>query len=201
MWLLDGTGTAEPGLLRDAAQLARYASDFESVARLATALIRFDPGAGPRMMLGEALYELGRFGAADATLRDAAEAASDDDEYLLATVLRTQSLAFAALRLDDAMAVNADARRKLTSRPAQDALRVDQIALLSFGSEVARATSLLATLGDAADPRTRVMGAIPMPTRSSTPAGSRTRSRWPTPGTLSTWPWTPSSPPPTRACN
>jgi hypothetical protein len=101
-------------------------------------------------------------------------------------VLRTQSLAFAALRLDDAMAVNADARRKLTSRPAQDALRVDQIALLSFGSEVARATSLLATLGDAADPRTRVMGAIPMPTRSSTPAGSRTRSRWPTPGTLST---------------
>jgi hypothetical protein len=72
-----------------------------------------------------------------------------------------QSLAFAALRLDDAMAVNAEARGKLTSRPAQDALRVDQLALLSLGSEVARAMLLLARLGDVADPRTRGHGRHP----------------------------------------
>jgi DNA-binding CsgD family transcriptional regulator len=159
--LLEATGTADPALLHDAAQLARYASDFGSVARLALALIRLDPGAGPRMMLGEALYELGRFTEADDALRDAAAAAAGDHEYLMATVLRTQSLAFAALHVKEAMAVNEIARQKLASQFAQDALRVDQVALLCFSGETAQTAPLLGGLRDIADARTRVMGAIP----------------------------------------
>ena len=161
IWRLDANGTADPDLLMQAARLARYAYDFGALAGLATALAQLDPTAGPRMILGEALYELGRFTEAEAALQDAAAAARSDEEYLLVTLLRTQSLAWAALRVPEAFMVNAAARRRLTDPDAQDALRVDEAALLAYVGEIGRAWPLVQNLDEVADPRTRVMGAIP----------------------------------------
>jgi DNA-binding CsgD family transcriptional regulator len=160
-WRLDASGTADPDLLMQAASHARYAYDFGAVASLAAALTQLDTTAGPRMMLGEALYELGRFEEADAALQDAAAAARSDEEYLIVTLLRTQSLAWAALRVPEAFMVNAAARRRLRDPGAQDALRVDEAALLAYVGEVGRAWPLVQNLDEVADPRTRVMGAIP----------------------------------------
>lgn len=161
MLRLDATGTADPGLLAQAAHLAREAYDFGSVARLAAALTRLDPAAGPRMLLGEALYELGRFDEADAALPDATAAAGDDEEYLLVTLLRTRILAWAGLRIDDATGVTVRARARLKDQNAQDALRLSEAAMLAFVGEVERAWLLVQGLDAVADPRSRIMGAIP----------------------------------------
>jgi DNA-binding CsgD family transcriptional regulator/tetratricopeptide (TPR) repeat protein len=161
MMQLDATGTADPELLAHAAHLARGAYDFGSVARLATALTRQVAGGGPRMMLGEALYELGRFEEADAALREATAAAGSDEEYLLATLLHTQILAWAMLRIDAAMEVTGRARTRLADQDSRDALRLSEAALLAFVGEVARALPLVERLDAVADPRNRIMGAIP----------------------------------------
>ena len=161
MCLLNATGTAAPDLLSQAVRQARFARDFESVLRLALALARIDRGAGPRMLCGEALYELGRFDEADLELREAASAAADDGEYLMATLLHTQSLAWAAARMKEALALNEAARKRLVSKSARDALTVDRTAIFLHMGEIGRAVALLASLADITDPRTRVMSLMP----------------------------------------
>jgi DNA-binding CsgD family transcriptional regulator len=160
-WVLEATGSADPQLLRQAAVLARHSGDFGAVADLTRALMRLDGTAGPRMMLGEALYELGRFDQAEDALRDAGQAAADDHEYLLVTLLRTQSLAWAALRTEEARQVNAAARLRLADPAARDALTVDRASLLGASGEPRAAVDLLRDLDHMSDARTRVMGALP----------------------------------------
>jgi DNA-binding CsgD family transcriptional regulator/tetratricopeptide (TPR) repeat protein len=161
MCLLNATGTAAPDLLVQAARQARFARDFESMLHLSSALARTDRGAGPRMLRGEALYELGRFDEADTELREAASAAADDDEYLMATLLHTQSLAWGAARMNEAIVVNQAAWERLTARGARDALTVDRTAIFVHIGDVGRALPLLPSLANITDPRTRVMSLPP----------------------------------------
>ncbi|MEV6317844.1 LuxR C-terminal-related transcriptional regulator [Streptomyces sp. NPDC051776] len=160
MWSLDATGTADPGRLQRALQLARHAQDTASVARLAQALSRLDPGAGPRMLHGEALYELGQFDAADHVLREAMEAARNDEEFILATILRTQSLTFGRMQLDKALAVAQDGQARLRQTQMQQALRVFEAGVHVFAGRTARALELVDDLETMPDPRLRVMGAL-----------------------------------------
>ncbi|MEV6317852.1 LuxR C-terminal-related transcriptional regulator [Streptomyces sp. NPDC051776] len=160
MWSLDATGTAASGQLQRALQLARHSQDSASVARLAPALSLLDPGAGPRMQHGEALYELGQFDAADRALRDAMETAVDDQEFMLASYLRTQCLAFGRMRLDDAMSVVDSTKARLREVPAEQALRVIEAGVHLFAGRTGRALELLTDLDTMPDPRIRVVGGL-----------------------------------------
>ena len=71
-WRLDGGGDPDPALLRHAAIVARNANDFRGVERLATYLRRVDSTVESAVLLGEALYELGDFVAAEAVLAEPA---------------------------------------------------------------------------------------------------------------------------------
>jgi DNA-binding CsgD family transcriptional regulator len=77
VWRLDATGTADASLLVEGAQLARGAHDYALVERLAAAALLLEPDVGASTLLGEALYEQGRFAEAEAVLA-AADAALGD---------------------------------------------------------------------------------------------------------------------------
>ncbi|MFC6236917.1 LuxR C-terminal-related transcriptional regulator [Longivirga aurantiaca] len=77
-WRLDATGTADPRLLVAGAELARTSHDYLQVERLARAALLLEPDAVASTLLGEALYEQGRFDEADETLASAAAALGDD---------------------------------------------------------------------------------------------------------------------------
>jgi DNA-binding CsgD family transcriptional regulator len=76
-WRLDATGTADPRLLVAGAELARTSHDYLQVERLARAALLLEPDAAASGLLGEALYEQGRFDEADAVLAGAAESLGD----------------------------------------------------------------------------------------------------------------------------
>lgn len=77
-WRLDATGTADPRLLVAGAELARTSHDYLQVERLARAALLLEPDAGASALLGEALYEQGRFDEADAVFTGAAASLGDD---------------------------------------------------------------------------------------------------------------------------
>ena len=76
-WRLDATGTADPRLLVAGAELARTSHDYLQVERLSRAALLLEPDAGASVLLGESLYEQGRFDEADQVLTGAAAVAGD----------------------------------------------------------------------------------------------------------------------------
>ena len=77
VWRLDATGTADASLLVEGAQLARGAHDYALVERLAAAALLLEPDVRASTLLGEALYEQGRFADADEVLATADAALGD----------------------------------------------------------------------------------------------------------------------------
>ncbi|MFG2895032.1 LuxR C-terminal-related transcriptional regulator [Streptomyces sp. NPDC048248] len=161
-WSLDATGTADPDFLTRALAMARGAEDYESVVRIAQALCRLQPGSEPRLVLGDALFKLGRFDDAEQALADAASVAQGDEEVLHATILRTHTLAWGALRLDEALTSNKAARLRLTSTEAEEELRVDEASVRAFLGDYGRTLRILNDLEHMHNARARVMGAIPV---------------------------------------
>ncbi|MFF4229459.1 LuxR C-terminal-related transcriptional regulator [Streptomyces sp. NPDC001820] len=159
-WRLEATGTADPELLLRAAALARYAFDYGQAARLARAALAQEESFEVCLLLGETLYELGEFEEADDMLQRAGMLATTDDERLLAVVQRDQNLFWGAMRITEALDVNARARESLTSPTARDALNVAEATIRAFSGEPQQALDLLDGLQHVADPRTRVMGAL-----------------------------------------
>src|SRR6516162_5969426 len=68
IWRLDAGGRPDPAVLVRGAHLARYAHDFRVVRRLIEAVRSADLDAPGALLLGEALYELGVFDAAERVL-------------------------------------------------------------------------------------------------------------------------------------
>src|SRR5580693_10807418 len=68
VWRLDAGGRPDPAILIRGAHLARYAHDFRVVRRLIEAVPDEHLDAAGALLLGEALYELGAFDAAERVL-------------------------------------------------------------------------------------------------------------------------------------
>ena len=106
VWRLDATGTADADLLVSAARLARAAHDYPLVERLAAAAILLEPDVRASTLLGEALYEQGRFDESEhvlAAAQQSAPAAGQDTVRL--TLLHAVTLFFGLGRADDALAL------------------------------------------------------------------------------------------------
>jgi DNA-binding CsgD family transcriptional regulator len=164
-WRLDADGTADPELLVRGAALARQAHDFDEVARLAGAAAE---GGSPRagLLLGEALYELGRFDEADRALTAAADTAfadaTDDELVVQITVIRTKNLFWGLLDIDRSLEVDRHARQIVASPDGLEALLVDEAALHMFSGHPDEALALLDAGPATDDPWNRVIRAIPL---------------------------------------
>ncbi|MEU1280041.1 LuxR C-terminal-related transcriptional regulator [Streptomyces sp. NPDC005805] len=144
-WQLAATGTADPGLIVRAAALARHAHQYEQVVRLLEALPDGADTVPVSLLLGEALFELGRWQRAEAVLADAAGRADHDQERLAATLARVWNL-FLADQPDRALEIVQSAQSSLTDKTALHLLRVSEGTVRAFTGQPAQALPLLADL-------------------------------------------------------
>src|SRR6185312_16124244 len=109
-WQLAAGAPADAELLLRAAKVARYAHDYEQTERLARAAIREHDDVESRIVLGEALFELGRFADADRVLAEAAPFTTNDDEVAAVATMRSTNAFWGLLDPATALAIRRDAR-------------------------------------------------------------------------------------------
>jgi DNA-binding CsgD family transcriptional regulator/tetratricopeptide (TPR) repeat protein len=143
-WRLEATGTADPALLVEAARLARAGHDYAEIERLCRAALTAGPDAEVSAMLGEALYELGRFTESDEAFADAVRAAAPGDVARFA-LSRALNQFLGLGRLDEALEGLALAAVDAGELDAAE-LRATRALLLTQGGRTGAARSLLETL-------------------------------------------------------
>ncbi|MCU1497953.1 MAG: transcriptional regulator, LuxR family [Acidimicrobiales bacterium] len=93
-WRLDAGGNPDPGLLLQAARVARHTHDYKQVERLAAVLWESDHTVEVAVLLGEAHYELGHFDAAETVLAAPVPADSAPDLLVQRAVIRAKNWEF-----------------------------------------------------------------------------------------------------------
>ena len=159
VWRLDAGGRPDPAILMSGARLARYAHDFRVVRRLMEAVPdeRLD-GVGA-LLLGEALYELGAFDAAERVLARGQELPGSEHVALRLAVTRAKNAQWGLCRPEAALAINTGARAVVTSAPLAEELVADEASILTFSGRPDRALAVLQRIAGR-DRRTRVARAI-----------------------------------------
>lgn len=147
IWRLEAGGSGDAALLMEAARAARYAHDYRSMERLARAALAAAPSNGARLVLGQALADLGRFEDAELVLADAQAGSADDEELVQAVVARLRNFVWGLLRPTDAEALTRTARDLARSEAARDVLRAGRAWTLVFSDRPAEALGVLEELG------------------------------------------------------
>jgi DNA-binding CsgD family transcriptional regulator len=159
MWRLDAGGWPDPAVLVRGAHLARYAHDFRTVRRLIEAVPSADLDAAGALLLGEALYELGDFGAAEKVLARGQQLPSSEHMALRLAVTRAKNAQWGLCQPETALAINTAARAVVTSGPLAEELVADEASVLTFSGYPDRALAVLERM-DGTGQRTRVVRAI-----------------------------------------
>jgi DNA-binding CsgD family transcriptional regulator len=158
-WRLDAGGRPDPAVLLRGAHLARHAHDFRVVRRLIEAVPGEQLDAAGALLLGEALYELGDFDAADRILARGQQLPGSEHVALRLAVTRAKNAQWGLCQSEEALAINAAARAVITSSPLADELVADEASVLTFSGHPGRALAVLDRIGGG-DRRTRVVRAI-----------------------------------------
>jgi DNA-binding CsgD family transcriptional regulator len=158
-WRLDAGGRPDPAILIRGAHLARYAHDFRAVRRLLEAMPGAQLDAAGALLLGEALYELGEFEAAEQILARGQQLPGTEAVALRLAVMRSKNAQWGLCQPDVAMAINAAARAVITSPPLAEELMADEASVLTFSGHPDRALAVLERIVGG-DRRTRVVRAI-----------------------------------------
>ncbi|WP_147431928.1 LuxR C-terminal-related transcriptional regulator [Motilibacter peucedani] len=146
---LDATGTADTELLVRGARLARHGYDLLRVARLARAALAQQDRLDARLLLGEALYELGEFDEAEQVLDAALDATTDDVALVRVASVRTALELTGRNRPPEALRVVQQAASRARTEPALHALRALEALVLGFAGRAADAVALAdAVVGD-----------------------------------------------------
>ena len=159
VWRLDAGGRPDPAMLLRGAHLARYAHDFRVVRRLIEALPGEQLDAVAALLLGEALYELGDFEAAERVLARGQQLAGGDHVALRLAVTRTKNAQWGLCQPEAALAINAAARTVITAPQLAEELVADEASILTFSGRPDRALAVLEGI-TGRDRRTRVVRAI-----------------------------------------
>ncbi|MEU4360030.1 helix-turn-helix transcriptional regulator [Streptomyces virginiae] len=157
-WQLSAGISADPGLLVQAAGLARYGHDYEQVLSLLEAVPEDRRTVATYLLEGEALYELGRFDEAEKRLAEAYRMATSDEDRAAITMERTQNLCWGTSELERALAVNVKARSRITDPGLRDALGVNEGAMRILAGRPEEGLAQLDDPGSAADERVRLYG-------------------------------------------
>ncbi len=158
-WRLDAGGRPDPAVLMRGAHLARYAHDFRVVRRLIEAVPSEQLDAVGTLLLGEALYELGAFDAAERILARGQQLPGSEHVALRLAVTRAKNAQWGLCQPESALAINAAARAVITSSPLADELVADEASVLTFSGHPGRALAVLERI-TGGDRRTRVIWAI-----------------------------------------
>jgi DNA-binding CsgD family transcriptional regulator len=159
VWRLDAGGRPDPAVLIRGAHLARYAHDFRVVRRLIEAVPGEQLDAIGALLLGEALYELGDFEAAERVLARGQQLASGEHVALRLAVMRAKNAQWGLCQPEAALAINVAARTVVTSPPLAEELVADEASILTFSGRPDRALAVLERIAGR-DRRTRVVRAI-----------------------------------------
>ncbi|MBK3575249.1 AAA family ATPase [Streptomyces sp. MBT65] len=145
-WQLTATGTADPALLARAAVLARHAHDLPQTVALLEALPEKHRTTATDLRLGEALFELGRWDRAEATLARADALAVGEQDRLAVALVRTTNLLWSNAPVAEALAVNAAARERISGPADRRKLTINEGFLRIVGGRPAEGLALLADL-------------------------------------------------------
>src|SRR6516164_1116368 len=159
MWRLDAGGRPDPAVLVRGAHLARYANDFRVVRRLIEAVPGGQLDSVGSLLLGEALYELGDFDAAELILARGQQLPSSEPVALRLAVSRAKNAQWGLCEPEAALAINAAAAAVITSPPLAEELVADEASVLTFSGYPGRALAVLERI-TGGDRRTRVVRAI-----------------------------------------
>jgi len=159
LWRLDAGGRPDPAILVRGAHLARYAHDFRVVRRLIEAVPGEQLDSTGTLLLGEALYELGVFDAAERVLALGQGLPSSEHVALRLAVTRAKNAQWGLCQPEAALAINAAARAVVTSGPLVEELAADEASVWTFSGRPDQALAVLERLGGS-DRRTRVVRAI-----------------------------------------
>jgi DNA-binding CsgD family transcriptional regulator len=159
VWRLDAGGRPDPAVLVRGAHLARDAHDFRVVRRLIEAVPDEHLDAAGALLLGEALYELGAFDAAERVLELGQQRSGSEQVALRLAVTRAKNAQWGLCQPEAALAINAAARAVITSPPLAEQLVADEASVLTFSGHPDRALAVLERI-EGASRRTRVVRAI-----------------------------------------
>src|SRR6516165_2521907 len=159
IWRLDAGGRPDPAVLVRGAHLARYAHDFRVVRRLIEAVPSEQLDAVGALLLGEALYELGAFDAAEQVLARGQELPSSEQVALRLAVTRAKNAQWGLCQPEAALAITTAARAVITAGPPLQELVAGEASVLTFSGHPARALAVLEHM-EGGDRRTRVVRTI-----------------------------------------
>ena len=159
VWRLDAGGRPDPAVLVRGAHLARYAHDFRLVRRLTEAVPADDLDADGALLLGEALYELGDFAAAEQVLARGQQLPGSEHVALRLTVTRAKNAQWGLCQPQAALAINTAARAVVTSPALVAELVADEASVLTFSGHPNRALAVLEHMAGTSR-RTQVVRAI-----------------------------------------
>jgi DNA-binding CsgD family transcriptional regulator/tetratricopeptide (TPR) repeat protein len=159
VWRLDAGARRDADILMRGAHLARYAHDFRTVRRLLEAVPGDRLDAAGAVLLGEALYELGAFTAAERILARGQELPSSEEVALRLAVTRARNAHWGLCKPEAALAINAAARGVVTTRRLVDQLVTDEASVLMFSGHPDQALAVLDQISGS-DQRTQVVRAI-----------------------------------------
>jgi DNA-binding CsgD family transcriptional regulator len=159
VWRLDAGGRPDPAVLVRGAHLARYAHDFRLVRRLIEAVPADGLDADGALLLGEALYELGDFGAAEQVLARGQQLPASEHVALRLAVTQAKNTQWGLCQPERALAINVGARAGITSPSLVKELVADEASVLTFSGHPDRALAVLEHM-EGTSRRTRVVWAI-----------------------------------------
>ncbi|MEV6332942.1 helix-turn-helix transcriptional regulator [Streptomyces sp. NPDC051909] len=151
-------------MLVRAAALARHAHDYSKVVTLLKALPAEHHTTQTRLLMGEALFELGEPENAETVLAETDASAGNEQDKLAITMVRTLNLLFSPAGLDDALAVNQAARTQVTTPAGRRGLQTNEGYLRVLSGQPAAGLALLEDMevdaDQAADVNAWLQGAL-----------------------------------------
>ncbi|MET8509810.1 LuxR C-terminal-related transcriptional regulator [Streptomyces sp. NPDC004787] len=166
-WRLAATGTADPELLLTAATLARHAHDYQQVVSLLEAVTDKQRSLVTLLMLGEALFQMGRWDKAAAVLADADARECSESEKLAVTLVRASNLLWSNAPASAALAVNEAAMHHISSQAGRHMLKINEGFIRISAGQAVEGLACLEELepeaDDASDINTWLRGALVKP--------------------------------------
>ncbi|MFI9825926.1 AAA family ATPase [Streptomyces sp. NPDC052013] len=145
-WQLAATGTAEPALLTQAASLARYVHDYPQAVALLQAIPAQHHTVTTRLILAEALFQMGGWEQAETVLVEASSFATDDREKLAVTLARTTNPLCGNAPTAEALALNESALARSENTADRHILLVNEGYIRTLDGQPAQGLALLGEL-------------------------------------------------------
>lgn len=157
-WELAAKRSVDSMTLLKGSRAARREYDYEHVKALSEAACRADDGFIPRLLLGEALYELGKPEEAIENLKIAANRAEDEEHIILATLALTRTYCWGLAEPEEAIKIGKEVAERVRTPEAKEALKIARGICLTHMERITEARELLENVDKIPNAHIRGMG-------------------------------------------